>query len=256
MMISAKVGRVSLYATVIIGALLTYANPAYCFMDVQIMGGQRSGVVNYTLSDGDHIKKVTATELGGALHVSPIPFVPVAFGVIGSSYKYNLNSLSNAIAADAIGTPNPLISTLGTGSRSGVVYGPDVMAWLPLGFFQPYLRLSYLFGTEKQTQKISIGTVSGVVPSGSTAFTISDQYKVKEASYSLGFRFQPIIFFSVFAEYAVNRATVTHSSTSFTAVETSDGSTTTTSSTDMDPTEVKTRSSAVRVVRIGVQTGF
>jgi hypothetical protein len=256
MMIPAKLTRVCLNATVIIGALLAYANTAYCFIDVQIMGGQRSGAVNYTLTDGDHSKKVTATELGGALHVSPFPFVPVAFGVIGSSYNYNLNSLSNAIATDAIGTPNPLISTLGTGSRSGMVYGPDVMVWLPLGFFQPYVRLSYLLGTEKQTQKISIGTVSGVVPSGSTAFAVNDQYNVKETSYSFGFRFQPIIFFSVFAEYAIDRGTVTHSSTSFTTVETSDGAATTSTSTTMDPTEAKTRSTAVRVVRIGVQTGF
>ena len=50
MMISAKLRRVCLQATAILGALLAHANPLFFFIDVQIMGGQRSGAVDSAMS--------------------------------------------------------------------------------------------------------------------------------------------------------------------------------------------------------------
>lgn len=125
------------------------ATPAMAFLDVQLLGGQRSAKYKYDLSDGEHEKAVSSTEMGLALHVSPMKVLPMSFGVGVYQNSFDMKkifqeSMEDQNLTDADGNAVPLTgykSTLG-----GMSYGPELMVWVPLKFIRPFIRVGYAYG--------------------------------------------------------------------------------------------------------------
>ncbi|MGE0171268.1 MAG: hypothetical protein AB7T49_00710 [Oligoflexales bacterium] len=112
---------------------LVAAPSAFGFIDVQIFGGQRTEMVEANRANG--LDK--STEKTVALHIAPIPIVPVAFGGYFSQQRYDLNG-DNDLNIKAI---------------EGWTSGAEVMTWIPFDSLIPYVKLSrYIDSSYEVTQ--------------------------------------------------------------------------------------------------------
>lgn len=107
---------------VAMSVLLMQAGSAMALVDAQVLVGRRW----YDLKpDGGTKQGVASQEVGVAIHVDPIPLIPVAFGagvVSGSPSKDDLK-VEQALVMQAFG---------------------EVMAWVPMvPFVTPYVRVRY-----------------------------------------------------------------------------------------------------------------
>lgn len=112
----------SLLVTLVAG----YAGSAFALFDVQVLAGKRW----YEIGSGDDKANISAQEFDVAAHLSPIPLVPVSFGV--SANVINLHK-------------EDFQATKATGFQAGL----DFQGWLPfVPVITPYARLSIpLVGT-------------------------------------------------------------------------------------------------------------
>ena len=105
---------------------LFLSNNSFALIDVQALVGSDSG----TISGGNAFAnggKTSGTVMGVAVHLDPIPLVPVGFGI-------------------GIGAPTLKSEDSGIDETyTGFFVDLEVMAWTPIGFFgiTPYAKLGY-----------------------------------------------------------------------------------------------------------------
>lgn len=108
----------------LIGIILSFliTSPSMALIDAQALVGKRNGTMKLS-NEGS--KDVSGSEVKLAVHVDPIPLVPIAFGVYMATANY-----------DDVGSLKSL---------KGSEFGAEVMAWLPLGVagFKPYVKIGY-----------------------------------------------------------------------------------------------------------------
>ena len=133
--------------------------------------------------DNEFTDKGTQTSI--ALDLAPLMGVPLAFG--------GFYSMTNA--------KGTLSSGLGTKINSGRG-GLDVVGWVPMPKLRPYFRLGYyLFGQENIT-------VTDIVVLGQDA-TVKYPLKVSGYQLGVGVGFSVLPMISVFAEYTMDKYTLT-----------------------------------------------
>lgn len=123
----------------LVTSLFVMSSEAFAVFDAQLLLGQRSGEVN----DSD----AKSQEVGVAVHVDPIPAVPVAFGLYANSISFE--DSDNGYAS----------------GFSGLEAGVQVYAWFPIGIagLKPYGKLGIpLYSAIKGDQDVS-GTSSDLV---------------------------------------------------------------------------------------------
>jgi hypothetical protein len=123
--------------TTLIGASSFLTAPsAFGLIDTQILTGKRW--YNFEVDDQPS-KNVNATSIDLAVHVDPIPLIPVAIGV-------GISSIS------------PSADDLGGSATSMLQMGLDVQAWIPLiPVITPYVRFRYPFMGELKITDSSEG---------------------------------------------------------------------------------------------------
>lgn len=140
------------------------------------------GLVGASLSeqDSDH----SGSSFRGALHLDPIPLVPVSFGLALSSLELDDDG-----------------EKLGGG---GFFLGLEVKAWIPfVPVVTPYGRLSYV--------PYGLLTQSGSTESGSNTFPFESAYDLDGILYAVGIDWQPLPLLSLFLEYQMGTLTGTPS---------------------------------------------
>ncbi len=178
------------------------ATQSFAVIDAQVMGGARTAKVDYTVGNEDKTKDVKSTEIGFAAHLSPSKLLPVSFGVFAAMNKYD----TTAIVQEQIDA-DPTVSdefSEPSSSISGMTYGPELMAWVPIPMFKPYLRASYVMGNYDWTNKADV-TFSGF--DGSVEQTIT--YKTTGYDVGVGFMYSPVPLLGLVVEYNIGAEKLT-----------------------------------------------
>lgn len=157
--------------------LLLPAGSSYGFFDAQALVGKRKGDVGKTSVDGD--------ELTLAVHLDPIPLVPVAFGLSLSHVNFSGESDPAKLSFDDI---------------VGQEYVAEVMAWVPIGLFgfKPYGKVGYTVGGNYKFK--------GLVDAGSPPSTDPESYTYTPAGthLSIGLKWSPLPLIGILAEYKMS----------------------------------------------------
>jgi hypothetical protein len=114
----------------VLGAVL-FSQSSYALVDAQVLLGRRQ--MNLDIGKEN---KLSGSEIRLALHLDPIPLVPVAFGL-----SYGMIS-SNAKANFTLATANDYKVTETTGYELAL----EIMVWSPIDLFNitPYLKAGYI----------------------------------------------------------------------------------------------------------------
>lgn len=189
------------WAALSLAATLT-SGRAFAVVDAQVMGGARTAKVEYQVNGEDRKKDVKSTELGFAAHLSPAKVLPVAFGVFGNMNKYDTTKVVEEQVEES-GTAGETF-TDPTSSITGLTYGPEVMAWVPIPMFKPFLRASYVLGNYdyKTAADYEFGSVSGDMETNIT-------YKATGYNVGVGFTYSPVPLLGLVVEYNIGSETLT-----------------------------------------------
>lgn len=106
---------------VVLLCLIFRASEAFALIDVQLLVGQRNGSLATETGDAD----VEGTDLKAAVHLDPIPLIPVGFGVYAANATYK--------------------DTANIKSLKGAEFGVELTAWSPVEILgvEPYAKLGY-----------------------------------------------------------------------------------------------------------------
>lgn len=186
------------------GALILCAfaasTQAMADVEVGVLGGSRSSKWKYELSDGKHEKTSQGMEMGLSIHFKLSPKLPMSFGVSAFQTSYDLKDILDEEMDDQSGVdPDDGTVTLFSNGKSdltGLTYGPEVMAWIPLKSFRPFLRVGYGLGTYNLTKKFDV-SMDGNSMNGTLVYT----YGVAGVNYGLGFIFDVNKNFGLLLEY-------------------------------------------------------
>ncbi len=122
---------------------LMVSTPALAIFDAQVLVGKRSGDAEDT---SDKTKTgLEGTEIQAAVHIDPIPLVPVAFGLYAAQGNFEFES--------------------GTSKLTGLEVGAQLYAWFPLGIagLKPYAKLGFpLYSAFKQDVETAVLTYSSI----------------------------------------------------------------------------------------------
>lgn len=159
--------------------LFLNATPALAIFDAQLLYGQRSSTVKAEGSPSDSIK---GNELKAALHLSPIPLVPVGFGASVSTLTYEKEQDVDAF--------------------TGLEGSLEVTAWLPfVPVVTPYAKLGYIvFGGYGLDTDLSIP--------GSPASKAKTTFKPKGTTMAVGMKWSPLPLVGVLLEYDMRQTTL------------------------------------------------
>lgn len=238
------------------------AVPAQAVLNVQLIGGQRTGAVKQSLGNDKETTEITSRELGLALHTNPLEEVPFSFGLAVFQQSYDLSPAAEK-SMDAIfsGSQNrSFFNETAEGTMKGLIYGPELMAWVPLGMFEPFLRVSYLMGNYETEETLGLESKSGVTPKTKIDTTVSGEAESTGAFYGVGVRISPAPMFDVFAEYNIGKETHENQETvvetfSKQGGEVQQDSKSTLDRDDMDD-EDKDEEFGTKSIRLGLQFGF
>ena len=181
------VGRLAVFA----GAALfcsAFTTKTFALVDARVSGGMYDGTTKVTATgNGSDVPsqyesiKQKGTQITANVALSPIPLVPVSFGVFYST----VSAKGSIDAAD----------TKWEGSRGGL----DVSVWAPVPKIKPYLRAGYyMFGKEKLT-----------LSSKDVDASSSYEGSAKGYQIGLGVGFSLAPFVSVFLDYSMDKTTIT-----------------------------------------------
>lgn len=177
---------------------LASAGQAFAVVDVQVLGGARTATVEYKVGNEDRKKDVKSTELGFAAHVSLSKVLPIGFGVFGNLNKYDTTAIVEE-QTEGDQTFSNLSSSI-----TGTTYGPEIMAWVPIPMFKPFLRASYVMGNYdyKNAGSFEMGTLTGTVESTLT-------YKATGYDVGVGFTYSPVPLLGLVVEYNIGSEKLT-----------------------------------------------
>ncbi len=193
--------KYTLWATMIFAGSF-HSGHAFAVVDAQVMGGARTATVEYKVNDEDRKKDVKSTELGFAAHISLSKVLPVAFGVFGNMNKYDTTPIVEEQVEEESGEGG--VFTDPKSSISGMTYGPELMAWVPIPMFKPFLRASYLMGNYdyNTSTDFAVGTLSGDLETSLT-------YKATGYDVGVGFIYSPVPLLGLVVEYNIGSETLT-----------------------------------------------
>lgn len=236
--------------------LVAQSAPALAGVDIQVMGGARTAKADYEVGDEEKTMDVKSTEFAFALHVSPSKVLPVAFGVFGAMNKYDMSAIfeEQIEAATDAGMDGGFNFDDPKASLTGTTYGPEVMAWVPIPFFKPFLRASYAMGTYefKRTVDYDVNGLDG---------ELSESIKYKSSGYGIGFGFNysPVPLLGLIVEYNLGQDQLEATSAKQTNSATS-GGVTISSEEDVEIDDLaddeKKRDVASGAVRLGLSLSF
>lgn len=153
---------------------LFVSESSFALIDGQLLVGSKSG--KFKVSDTSN--NVSGQEIKVAVHVDPIPLVPVAFGAFVISDTLEVDDVSDSVTGQEIGL--------------------EVMAWVPLGIagFKPYAKLGYtVLGA------YVLEDVATVVDS--TPVQIDYAYKATGSHLALGLKWSPLPLVGLMLEYDI-----------------------------------------------------
>lgn len=125
---------------------LALSSRAFALIDISLEAGQRTS----TWTQDSESTNVPAQVLRAALHLDPIPLVPVSFGLGVYSETWNVSEAEQGLK-----------------NISSFSVVPEIVAWIPLGDLRPYARVGYSISSG-YTGK-AVVTVNGQPTDGSIA---------------------------------------------------------------------------------------
>ncbi len=184
--------------------ILTSSN-GYALIGGQVYGGGKSTFYEYVDKNGKQtMKQVGGTEYGLSVHADPIPLVPFSFGLFARKNALDIKPIVEDSLADAVATNTQSLPVTWsyTGSVDGIIYGPEVMAWLNLKSWLPYLRASYILG--KYTEKYSAeGTINIPNFAVSSTTTFKNEYDASGFGIGIGCQYRPWKLIGFTLEYSI-----------------------------------------------------
>ncbi len=205
-------------------------------VELQLLGGLRNSKWEYELNDGTHEKAVKATEVGLSVLFLPSPKLPFSIGFAASHSTYDMTKILDEEMAEESGT-DPVDGTVtlfsnGKSDLTGLTYGPELMAWIPLKHFRPFLRAGYGVGVYNLTRKFDL-TIDGLTANGAMTYA----YNAAGANYGLGFIVDVNKNFGFLMEYHVNRLSMKAKKVKITTKYNGTEETTTMSADELSETE-------------------
>ena len=126
---------------VALAALCAHAGSAMALVDAQVLVGRRW--YDYK-PDGGTSKGVASQEVQVAVHVDPIPLVPIAFGLSATA-----------------GSPNK--NDLGVNQAALAQVSAEVMGWIPMvPLITPYVRVRYPLQSSWTTKQTATDSLTGL----------------------------------------------------------------------------------------------
>ena len=238
-----------------------FANQAMALIGVDAAIGQKSTKVKYdTLSQTDKTKTVQGSEYGIGVYIDPIPLVPFAFGLALSGYSYDRSKLDKEVIDEAIQASgqSAIFDTTISTKTAGLLYGPSLKVWAPIPYIKPFLKYTYLMGSEITTLDHDVHTNANASAVASTTSKGTQTSSESGSEIQLGIGFSPVKFISMFVEYAIYTGKNKTTDQKIESVTTSGGTATTTSATkDTLTDEDKKRSStSASSIRLGLSVGI
>lgn len=156
--------------------LATVSTQSYALFDAQVLYGQRTGKFEATGVS----ETLKGNEIKAAVHLSPIPLIPVGFGVSLSNVTYPEDSTSFAFK-----------------DFQGLEASAEVTAWLPLPGLdiKPYAKLGYvIYGAYG---------LDGTTTDATTGLDVETKalYKPSGTSLALGLSWSPLPLVGFLLEY-------------------------------------------------------
>ena len=244
---------------------------------VSAFAASRSTELIYNLSDGSHLsKQAQGSEYGMSFRYTPWLRIPASFGFTAVSYTLNTSSIASAVAEDDLADSLQYFSVAGGGKNTGLLYGPQVTAWYPSTYIQPYFRIGLMYGEEANTLTSESTTLSNVSPAKLISASRTDNFDVATNMIALGVSLSPIKILrlnhdhhypiiatqrhiytmAIFAEYSMETGTRTLAATSRSSSTTSDSTTKTTSTSKITSKEILDQESTSTMVRFGLEYRF
>ncbi|MCX6125568.1 MAG: hypothetical protein NTV34_12615 [Proteobacteria bacterium] len=239
-----------------------FASQAMALIGVDAAVGQKSNKVKYdTVSQTDKAKTIQGSEYGIGVYIDPIPLVPFAFGLALSGYSYDRSKLDKEVidealqAADLGTTLDSVISS----KVAGLLYGPSLKVWAPIPYIKPYLKYTYLMGSEITTlddYDVHSNVSASAVTSSTTKGTSTSAESGSEIL--LGIGYSPVKFLSMFVEYAVYTGKTKTKDQKVENVTISGDTATSTTSTKENLTDEdkKSKSTSASSIRFGLSVGI
>ncbi|MBM4253230.1 MAG: hypothetical protein FJ146_14770 [Deltaproteobacteria bacterium] len=258
-------------------AAWSYSCPSYAEAIFSVFSSSKSTSVVYNLSDGSNSTKiVNGQEYGVIFGYKPWHKIPASFGLMTTYYALNTGSVATAIAEDDLGDSLKFFGVSGSGSLSGLLYGPHLTLWYPSHYVQPYLRVGMLMGEEENSLRSDAATLGNVSPARSIKGQHIDTFEVNANFISIGFSMSPIRIlrlnhdpnfpvvatehhvytFALFGEYATEMGTRTLIATSRSRASTMDNTTTTTDASRISAKELIDQDAQATSIRFGIEYRF
>lgn len=195
------------------GGALLMGTPSYALVDVQALAGKRSGDFKVKGADAE---KLDGTEITAAVHLDPIPLVPVAFGASFHLQTWDKDKLE-------------------VKSVESSLLNLEVMAWIPgVPVVTPYAKAGYtVVGAMHMKDDVDFGTGSQEVDM---------LYKVAGYNLTAGVNYPVIPLIGIIAEFDMGSHTITPDKIKV-------------AGTEVDSAAYKATSSTT-AFRLGVQVGF
>lgn len=160
---------------------ICFSSSSLALFDAQVMAGKRSA----KLSESGQSETLTGTELKAAVHLSPIPLVPVGFGL-------------SVVTMDFPNDGDKITFSEFKGSEISL----EVTAWSPisLGGLTPYGKLGYMVvGAYNRKNTVSVAGLST---------DVDYVYKAKGTDIALGVKWTPLILVSALFEVDMRTQTL------------------------------------------------
>jgi len=195
------------------GSAMLVATPSFALVDVQALAGKRSG--EFKMKDAD-AQKLDGTEVTAAVHLDPIPLVPVAFGASFHLQTWDKDKLE-------------------VKSVESSLLNLEVMAWIPgVPVITPYAKAGYtIVGAMHMKDDVDLGA-------GSQELDLL--YKVSGYNLTVGVNYPVIPLIGIIAEVDMGSHTITPDKIKL-------------AGTELDSAAYKSTSSTT-AFRLGIQVGL
>ena len=183
-------------------SFFSLASNAFAIVSGQIYGGGKSTFYEYVdKNNKETMKQVGGVEYGASVHVDPVPLVPFSLGLFARKSTLDIKAVVEDSVGDFSSEESPFSMSY-SGSVDGMIYGPEVMAWLAFKLWIPYLRVSYILGkyNEKVTAEASSSDITLPI---SAAVTYKSEYDASGLGIGIGVQYRPFKLVGFTLEYSI-----------------------------------------------------
>jgi hypothetical protein len=243
-----------------ISLLSVFASQAQALVSADVGYGRRTSKVSYDYSGVSKDASLTGTEMFASVQVNPFVALPVAFGVTAQSISTDTGAVSKDMMQGIIDSQSSqdFVSVSGSGKATALLYGPTIKIWAPIPYIKPYLKLSFLTGTELLDQTSGYSTLENVTPVTTYTQTSKISYTKTGRDLQLGLDFAPMKLISFFFEYSIHRGTSAAKSLDYKSTTVVSGVTTSDSADSSSLTDANktAKRSDAKSVRFGLSVGI